>query len=88
MRTPGGKKAFTSTKLRRSSQAKTQVTRYAYNEYMAHHYAFAMKVAADQEPQKPNLRHRLDGENSLNRTTKSCNKAVKNRTTKLRRTAE
>ena len=47
MRTPGVKKALTSAnqKLRRSSRAKTQVTRYAYNEYMAHHYAFAMRVA-------------------------------------------
>ena len=38
MRTLGVKKALTSTneKLYRSSRAKTQVTRYTYNEYMAH----------------------------------------------------
>ena len=68
MRTPGVKKARTSPneKLRRSSQAKTQVTRYVYNEYMAHHYALAMKVVAEQEPEIPSLHHRLEGENSPN----------------------
>ena len=35
---------------------------------MAHHYAFAMKVAAKQEPEKPSLHHRLEGENRLNCT--------------------
>ena len=30
---------------------------------MAHHYAFAMKVAAEQEPKRPSLRHKLEGEN-------------------------
>ena len=80
MRTPGVKKALTSTneKLRRSSRAKTQVTRYAYNEYMAHHYALAMKVVAEQEPEDPSLRHRLEGEN----------KAAENRATKPRRREE
>ena len=69
MWTPGVKKALTSTneKLCRSSQVKTQVTRYAYNDYMVHHYAFAMKVAAEQEPERLSLRHRLKGDNSLNR---------------------
>ena len=64
MRTPGVKKALTSAneKLHRSSRAKNPVTRYAYNEYMAHHYAFMMKVAAEQEPESPSLRHRLEGE--------------------------
>ena len=33
---------------------------------MVHHYAFAMKVAAKQETERPSLRHRLQGENSLN----------------------
>ena len=73
MRTPGVKKALTSTneKLRRSSRAKTQVTCYTYNEYMAHHYAFAMKVAAKQEPKRPSLRHiRLEGENRPNRANR------------------
>ena len=38
MRTPGVKKVLTTTnqKICRSSQAKTQVTRYPYNEYMVH----------------------------------------------------
>ena len=69
MQTPRVKKAFISTneKLRHSSQVKTQVTRYAYNDYMVHHYAFAMKVATEQEPERPSLRHKLEGENSLNR---------------------
>ena len=63
MRTPGVKKALTSTneKLRRSSRAKTHVTRFAYNEYMAHHYALAMMVV------DPSLRHRLEGENKPRR---------------------
>ena len=34
---------------------------YAYNEYMAHHYAFMMKVAAEQELERPSLRHRIKG---------------------------
>ena len=86
MRTPGVKKALTTTneKLRRSSQVKTQVTRYAYNDYMVHHYAFAMKVAAEQEPERPSLRHRLEGENRPNRRkeireeSRRRNKAMKN----------
>ena len=86
MRTPGVKKALTSTneKLRRSSRAKTQVTRYAYNEYMAHHYALAMKVVAEQEPEDPSLRHRLEGENKPRRAAQRgrgepCNEAAKTR---------
>ena len=69
MRTPGVKKALTSTnkKLRLSSQEKTEVNRSTYNEYMAHHYAFAMKVVAEQEPERPSLYHRLEGENRPNR---------------------
>ena len=68
MWTAGVKKALTSTneKLHRSSQAKNPVTRYAYNEYMAHHYAFTMKVAAEQEPERPSLCHRLEGEKRPN----------------------
>ena len=101
MRTPGVKKALTTTneKLRRSSQAKTQVTRYAYNDYMVHQYAFAMKVAAKQEPERPSLHHRLEGENRPNRNRpnrgkeireepRRRNKAVKNHATKPRRTAQ
>ena len=53
MRTPGVKKALASTneKLRRSSRQKNTITRFGYNEYMAHHYAFMMKVASEQEPE-------------------------------------
>ena len=86
IRTPGVKKALTSAneKLRRSSQAKNPVTRYAYIEYMAHHYAFTMKVVAEQEPKRPSLRHRLEGEKKPNytirgkegRTTQNRAKAV------------
>ena len=64
MRTPV---VTTNEKLRRSSQVKTQVTRYAYNEYMVHQYAFVMKVAAKQEPERPSLHHSLEGENRPNR---------------------
>ena len=71
MRTPGVKKALTSTneKLRRSSRAKTHVTRFAYNEYMAHHYALAMMVV------DPSLLHRLEGENKPRR--RAAKKAAK-----------
>ena len=60
------KKALTSTneKLRRSSRAKTHVTRLAYNEYMAHNYALAMMVV------DPSLRHRLEGENKPRATSR------------------
>ena len=83
MWTPGVKKALTS-------RAKTEVSHYAYNEYMAHHYAFAMKAAAEQEPESPSLRHRLEGEKRPNRTKlrrrkgheEPRNKAAKNRATK------
>mgnify|MGYP000096563728 CR=1 FL=1 len=65
-RSPEVKKALTSAneKLRRSSRAKNPVTRYTYNEYMAHHYAFTMKVAAEQESKSPRFHHRLEGEES------------------------
>ena len=44
-----GVKKLTSAneKLWRSSQEKSPVTRFGYNEYMAHHYAFTMKVGAN-----------------------------------------
>jgi hypothetical protein len=38
-------------KLRRSSRHKNPVMRYGYNEYMAHHYAFMIKVASVREPE-------------------------------------
>ena len=56
-----------SEKLCRSSRAKNPITRYAYNEYMSHHYAFTMKVVVEQEPERPSLRHRLEGEKRTNR---------------------
>ena len=42
---------LTNESLRRLSREKTPVTRFDYNECMAHHYAFMMKVAAEQEPE-------------------------------------
>ena len=66
---------------------KTQVTQYAYNDYMVHQYAFAMKVAAKQEPERQSLHHRLEGENSPNRgkeireELRRRNKAAKSRAT-------
>ena len=41
------KKALISTneKLRRSTREKNPVSRFGYNDYMAYHYAFMMKVA-------------------------------------------
>ena len=49
MRPPRVKKVLTSAneKLCRSSREKNPVTRFGYNEYMAHHYAFTMKVGAN-----------------------------------------
>ena len=46
MRTPGVKKALTTTneQLRRLSQEKKPVMLYDYNKYIAQHYAFMMKV--------------------------------------------
>ena len=62
--TPRVKKALTSAneKLRCSSREKNPVTWFGYNEYMAHHYAFTMKIAADQEPKSTSLHHKLEGE--------------------------
>ena len=58
-----------------------------------------MKVVAEQEPERPSLRHRLEGENKPNRSRpncgkeireepRRCNKAVKNHATKPRRAAQ
>ena len=43
----GAKKALISAneKLRRSTREKNPVSRFGYNDYMAYHYAFMMKVA-------------------------------------------
>ena len=69
MRTPRVKKVLTSTneKLCCSLRAKNSITLYAYNEYMTHLYAFTMKVVAEQMPETPSLRHRLEGEKGPNR---------------------
>ena len=72
MQTPIVKKGLTSANenLRRSSRARNPVTRYAYNEYIAHHYAFTMMVTTEQEPESPSLPLMLDGQES-----KYCAKA-------------
>ena len=46
-RTPAAKKSLTSAneKLCRLSREKNSVTRFGYNEYMAHHYVFTMKAS-------------------------------------------
>ena len=38
----------TKGKLRQSKLQKNPIVRFGYNEYMAHHYAFMMKVVVDQ----------------------------------------
>ena len=78
MRTPRVKKVLTSTneKLCCSLRAKNSITLYAYNEYMTHHYAFTMKVVAEQKPESPSLRHRLEGEESNYRGKPEAHKAA------------
>ena len=53
MRSPGVQKALTSAneKLRRSTREKNPISRSGYNDYMAYHYAFMMKVTSDREPE-------------------------------------
>ena len=48
----GVKKALTSAneKLCRSTREKNHVSRFGYNDYMAYHYAFKMKVVTVREP--------------------------------------
>ena len=65
MQTPDIKKALKSAteKHRRSSRKKNPVTQFGYNKYMAHHYVFMMKAAAEQELESStSLRHMLEGE--------------------------
>ena len=66
MRTPGVKKTLTSAneKLCHSSRVKNPITQNTYTEYMAHHYAFTMKVAAEQDTEIPNRRHSLERKES------------------------
>ena len=47
------KKALTSAneKLRRSTREKNPVSRFGYNDNMAYHYAFMMKVTIVREPE-------------------------------------
>ena len=49
----GVKKSLTSVneKLHRSTRDKNLVSRFGYNDYMAYHYAFMMKVATIREPE-------------------------------------
>ena len=53
IRIDGAKKAIlpTDRELRRSTREKNPVNRYGYDEYMAYHYAFMMKVASVREPE-------------------------------------
>mgnify|MGYP006973841883 CR=1 FL=1 len=48
----GVKKALTSAngKLRHSTRSKNLISRFGYNNYMAYHYAFMMKVMTVREP--------------------------------------
>ena len=49
----GAKKALISAneKLQRSTREKSPVSQFGYNDYMAYHYAFMMKVATVREPE-------------------------------------
>ena len=51
LRTPTTKKVLTtsSEKVHRSTREKNVVNRFGYNDYMAYHYAFMMKVATVHE---------------------------------------
>ena len=51
MRTPGAKKVFTKTSEQpcHSTREKNVVSQSGYNDYMAYHYAFMMKVATIRE---------------------------------------
>ena len=53
LRSPGVRKALTSAneKLCRSTCEKNPLSRFGYNDYMAYHYAFMMKVATVREPE-------------------------------------
>ena len=53
IQTDGVKKALKSTneKLRRSTREKNPVSRFGYNDYLAYHYAFMMKVKLVREPE-------------------------------------
>ena len=53
IRRNGAKKAIIAAneKLRRSTREKNPIRRFGYNDYMAYHYAFMMKVATDREPE-------------------------------------
>ena len=53
IQTDGAKKALESAneKLRRSTREKNPVNRFGYNDYMAYHYAYMMKVTSVREPE-------------------------------------
>ena len=64
MWTPREKKALilANEKRWRSSRERNPDTQISYNEYMAHHYGFTMKVAAEQDPKCTSRHHRREGE--------------------------
>ena len=53
LRSDSAKMAMKSAtkKLRRSASHKNPLIRYGYNEYVAHHYAYMMKVVLVCEPE-------------------------------------
>ena len=53
IQTVGAQKALESAnkKLRRSSREKNPVSRFGYNDYMAYHYAYMMKVTSVRDPE-------------------------------------
>ena len=53
IQTAGAKKAleYANEKLRRSSHEKTPISCFGYNDYMAYHYAYMMKVTSVREPE-------------------------------------
>ena len=65
IRSPIVKKALTSAneKLCLSTHEKNLVSQFGYNDYMAYHYAFMMKVATVREPEnfpkQPRIHERL-----------------------------
>ena len=52
-KTPGAKKSLTTEneKLSRSNRENNPISRFGYNDYMANHFAFMMKVATAREPE-------------------------------------
>ena len=53
IQTAGAQKALEAANgnPRRSSREKNPVSRFGYNDYMAYHYAYMMKVTSVREPE-------------------------------------